>query len=202
MERDARAKLMAAAEEVFSERGFARASLEEIASRAGYTRGAFHWHFRSKDELFLEVLKSRLASRTQRTDHVVDVSTEPADFNRAQRKQAAATTDEERRRWTLLVMEFWLHAARDPELRTQAAGLKSERRDVIADQVTRLVPPSSGELPAPASLIAAGLMAIEDGFALQSLLDPDNVHPEDMWDFVDLLTDALTVLARGPRSRP
>jgi AcrR family transcriptional regulator len=201
MENEARTKLVAAAADVFAERGFARASLEEIASRAGYTRGAFHWHFGSKDELFLEVLRSRLSSRTTRTDEVVAASGSPAGFNRRQRERSHLASDEERRAWTLLVMEFWLHAARDRVLRVEAARLKSELRDVIADQVTRLTGSSDGELPAPASLIATGLMAIEDGFALQALLDPDTVDPTDMRDFVDLVTEALTLLGKQPGRR-
>jgi TetR/AcrR family transcriptional regulator, acrAB operon repressor len=44
--------LIDAAERVFYEKGVARASLEEIATAAGVTRGAIYWHFKDKAELF------------------------------------------------------------------------------------------------------------------------------------------------------
>ncbi len=47
-----RAALLDAAECVFMEHGVANTSLEEIARRAGVTRGAIYWHFRNKVDLF------------------------------------------------------------------------------------------------------------------------------------------------------
>jgi AcrR family transcriptional regulator len=50
---ETRAALLDAAEQVFLERGVARASLDEVARVAGCTRGAVHWHFGDKLGLFL-----------------------------------------------------------------------------------------------------------------------------------------------------
>ncbi|MBM3617134.1 MAG: TetR family transcriptional regulator [Alphaproteobacteria bacterium] len=44
--------LLDAAESVFLEKGVGSASLEEIAKRAGVTRGALYWHFENKAALF------------------------------------------------------------------------------------------------------------------------------------------------------
>ncbi|OFC70220.1 TetR family transcriptional regulator [Alteromonas confluentis] len=44
--------ILKAAVDVFSERGVAKASLEEIARRAEVTRGAVYWHFKNKMEIF------------------------------------------------------------------------------------------------------------------------------------------------------
>jgi AcrR family transcriptional regulator len=41
-----------AAEQVFLERGVARATLDDVARVAGFTRGAVHWHFKDKTGLF------------------------------------------------------------------------------------------------------------------------------------------------------
>jgi AcrR family transcriptional regulator len=51
-----RAALLEAAAAVFARKGFAAATLDEISEAAGFTRGAFHHHFASKEELFLEVI--------------------------------------------------------------------------------------------------------------------------------------------------
>jgi AcrR family transcriptional regulator len=41
-----------AAEQAFLERGVARATLDDVAQAAGFTRGAVHWHFKDKIGLF------------------------------------------------------------------------------------------------------------------------------------------------------
>ena len=44
--------ILKAAVDVFTERGVAKASLEEIARKADVTRGAVYWHFKNKMEIF------------------------------------------------------------------------------------------------------------------------------------------------------
>lgn len=50
-----RESLMAAALQVFRERGVTHTRLVDVAERAGVTRGAIYWHFKDKAELFLAV---------------------------------------------------------------------------------------------------------------------------------------------------
>jgi AcrR family transcriptional regulator len=52
-----RAEIIAAAAELFNERGFAGASNREIARAAGISPGLIYWYFRDKDELFLHVME-------------------------------------------------------------------------------------------------------------------------------------------------
>jgi AcrR family transcriptional regulator len=53
-----RAKLIEAATAVIGEKGYDRASLEEIAARAGMTRGAVYGNFKNKEELFLLLIET------------------------------------------------------------------------------------------------------------------------------------------------
>lgn len=41
---------------VFSEKGFAAATMADVATAAGTTRGAIYWHFSSKGEFFREIV--------------------------------------------------------------------------------------------------------------------------------------------------
>lgn len=53
-----RGALVAAARELFAERGFAGVSREEIVERAGVTRGAMYHYFASKEDLFRVVYEA------------------------------------------------------------------------------------------------------------------------------------------------
>lgn len=46
-----RADILDAAEQLFAHQGIARSRLEDIAKRAGVTRGAIYWHFKNKEEI-------------------------------------------------------------------------------------------------------------------------------------------------------
>ena len=52
-----RAELVAAARELFGERGYAETSLDEIVTRAGVTKGALYHHFDGKEGLFKAVFE-------------------------------------------------------------------------------------------------------------------------------------------------
>ncbi|MBX7550437.1 ScbR family autoregulator-binding transcription factor [Streptomyces sp. NPDC004232] len=74
-----RATLMCAAAEVFAESGFAGASVSRIAERAGLTLGAVYFHFKSKEELAREIVRSQPdlvvpPQDSQGLQHAVDVT--------------------------------------------------------------------------------------------------------------------------------
>ncbi|MGH8975530.1 MAG: TetR family transcriptional regulator, partial [Acidimicrobiia bacterium] len=56
-----RARLLESAAALFAERGFHGTSVEDIAERAGFSRGAFYSNFEHKADLFLALLDDRLA---------------------------------------------------------------------------------------------------------------------------------------------
>src|ERR1035441_9340285 len=57
-------KLLGAAAKLFARRGVAGASIEEIAETAGFSRGAFHANFKSKDDLFLTLVEKHFQAIT------------------------------------------------------------------------------------------------------------------------------------------
>jgi AcrR family transcriptional regulator len=53
-------EILAAALDVFAERGFAAAKLDEVAARAGVSKGTLYLYFPSKEELFRSMVRSLL----------------------------------------------------------------------------------------------------------------------------------------------
>lgn len=58
--RETRRALLRAAREAFAEEGLEGPSLDAICARAGFTRGAFYVHFRSRDDLVVAVMEEAL----------------------------------------------------------------------------------------------------------------------------------------------
>ena len=54
-----RASILQTAAEVFAERGYAETTLSELIARSGLTKGAFYFHFTSKEQLALAVLEEK-----------------------------------------------------------------------------------------------------------------------------------------------
>ncbi len=54
--------LLDAARDEFSRRGLARARVEDIARRAGISKGAFYLHFRTKEDAFREIVQRFLGA--------------------------------------------------------------------------------------------------------------------------------------------
>ena len=63
-----RAKLMRSAAHLFCRRGLEQASVEDIATDAGYTKGAFYSNFKSKEELFLAMLDEKFGEHLERIE--------------------------------------------------------------------------------------------------------------------------------------
>jgi len=67
-----RLNILNAALELFHEKGYARTTLEQIARKAGMTRGAIYWHFKDKADLFLGLKgEIELSSRMRLEDRLL-----------------------------------------------------------------------------------------------------------------------------------
>ena len=58
-------EICAAALEVFAEKGFAAAKLDEIAKRAGVSKGTLYLYFKDKEELFRAVVRDSIAPNVE-----------------------------------------------------------------------------------------------------------------------------------------
>ena len=65
-------EIVAAALDVFAEKGFAAARLDEIAARAGVSKGALYLYFDTKDELFRAVVNEAVTPNLQAIQAMVE----------------------------------------------------------------------------------------------------------------------------------
>jgi AcrR family transcriptional regulator len=71
-------EILAAALACFGERGFAATRLEDVAARAGITKGTLYLYFRNKEELFKAVVRQSLVPNIARAEAMVAQSGEPS----------------------------------------------------------------------------------------------------------------------------
>ena len=61
---ESRARIVDAAARLFRQRGYQGATIDQVMAAAGLTHGGFYAHFASKQALFREVVRSRIATRS------------------------------------------------------------------------------------------------------------------------------------------
>jgi len=77
--KDARpAEIVTAALEVFAERGFSAARLDDVAARAGISKGTLYLYFPSKEELFKAVVREALLPNLERVERLLRAHPGPA----------------------------------------------------------------------------------------------------------------------------
>lgn len=172
-----RSLLLDAAEEVFAEKGFTPASLDDIARAAGYTKGAIYKHFATKEDLFLAV-----SDRYWRRyfDNFAEVM--------ASAKQVGAREfDEIAKRWRKLSRdrgaehaalghEFTLYLLRNPEARERVAAKRSEVVKALAKFIVDGMDRLGGTLLIPPLTFAQVLVATSDAVVLGSELDDVDLY--------------------------
>ena len=72
------AEIAAAALICFAERGFAATRLDDVARRAGVTKGTLYLYFPNKEELFKAVVRQVVVPNLTRSEEIVRQSDEPA----------------------------------------------------------------------------------------------------------------------------
>lgn len=190
-----RESLLEAATTVFASKGFAGASVEEIAEQAGFSIGALYSNFAGKEYLFLELMSSRAHERVADTSQVLQewhASTGPLAWQ-ALGQQMADVADKDME-IAALQAEFWLYAVRYPEvMRTFAERIRHRREpleQLIADELEK---DGGGYQDDLAPRLAIVIFALFQGLVRQRRIDPDNVP-------ADLYGDALRWLVTGVRA--
>lgn len=166
-----RAEILEAARTVFLRRGFHGATLDEIAEEAGYTKGAVYSNFESKDHLFLALLDDRFERRISETYEAARRATSFEDAIRAQARMIARA-GRQHPGWDALLIEFWTHASRNPELRAAAAERHDRALDAIGRMIEELARRFGYELTLPGREIARAGTAFSRGIVLEDLLEP------------------------------
>jgi AcrR family transcriptional regulator len=169
---DTRDKLFEAAARVFEDQGIGGASIEAIAAAAGFTRGAFYSNFASKDELIIVMIENHVEQSIRRMHELLARHKSLADFIEALKTMDRSQQDPLGRS-PLLHIEMILFVARAEKRRPELAKRLRARRKLIADIVATTAKNSGRNGVLSPAWVGAVVLAMEDGFRLHRLIDPE-----------------------------
>jgi AcrR family transcriptional regulator len=165
-----RLRLLEAGAVIIAKKGLSGASVEDIAAHAGYTRGAFHSNFRSKADLFIELLKRDHQDIQQHLQQILSAGLSVQDMQRQLQlfySQVYCGNIS-----YVLWAEARLQALRDARFRARLNALLLEKRDMIAYFIGQFSQVLGKPPPAPAGDLAFATMALIDGMRFYNACMP------------------------------
>jgi len=160
-----RSLLIKAARREIVKKGFAMASIRDIAEAAGFSLGAIYSNFPDKEAILLELIQQHQSEERARIE---------ATLARAGNDAAAAMAGVEKWAQTVnadpdlgvLAIELQLHALRNPAFAEVYNEMNRKHRRALGAMITQLFELFGKKVPGEASEIATGLATLSRGLAL------------------------------------
>ncbi|MFP4167907.1 MAG: TetR/AcrR family transcriptional regulator [Desulfonatronovibrionaceae bacterium] len=182
--RQTRQELMEAAYSLFKENGYLDTSVAEITARAGYAKGNFYRHWKSKDELFLDIMAERLRHYRALREPALAKARNIEDVVHVVISFLETMVDDQG--WYKVFLEFTVHSFGDPEIKKRLN--QSTYRlstGLFAELFAPFVPDRQGT-----EKLGALVTALFEGFLIHQALETRVLDKED-------LREALMVLSRS-----
>jgi AcrR family transcriptional regulator len=170
--------LLAAAREVFLERGYAGASLEAVAERAGFSKGVVYSQFGSKVDLFMALLERRIAERAAQNERLA-AGLAGADGVVALLQTAARDAVAEYG-WAQLLVEFRAVALRDPAINRRYAEAHDRTLTELASLLGDLHDRAGLQPALQPRAMAELILALGSGLTLERAANPAALPDEEV----------------------
>jgi AcrR family transcriptional regulator len=178
-----RQRLLAEAQRLFRERGYAATSLEQIAEAAEVTKGAIYGHFASKEDLMLSALEAAPApDYSTLNDESRPLRERLSLFGRAVGAEQPGDTEE-----LAMYLEFFAALLRAPDaLRRYSSGRERRLRELADADGTDSDDLAAGVTPVQVWAIGQAMLV---GLQIEKRLTPGLVTPEVFERAFGLLAD-------------
>ena len=153
-------------------RGAAGSTFEHVAREAGVSRGLLHYYFGTKERLLVEVVRRDTELRIARLDEMLAEAQTADDVLNV---LVSSLTDmiENDPGYFLLLYELFSAGRRNPDIQHEVGQLFEATRSHVAKVFRAKEDEDILSLRFDADAVVAYLLAVADGFALQSLSDPN-----------------------------
>lgn len=182
-------QILDAALRLFAQQGVHSTSMDDLVAESGLSKGSLYWHFDSKDDIILAVLKRLFDRELFHLEALIEADEPAHDRLRA---LALLTADEIGSQQELLpvIFEFYSLAARRPEARRTIRAYLARYRLLISQLIA--AGQSRGDLrPGDTQETATTILAAFEGLMMLWALDPDAI------DLEQGLSGAMEVILQG-----
>ncbi|MFD2171217.1 TetR/AcrR family transcriptional regulator [Tumebacillus lipolyticus] len=168
-------KLKKAAFELFAQKGYAVTSVNDITQAAGYSKGAYYSHFSNKEEIFLLIMEERMIEQHQRITHFL--GEDPVEAQNVEQLlyeifqyifQMALD-----QYWVPMFIEFIANSNRSEKVQAGLTQMYINWRQVIEQLLLDLETRKLIRPKLPISVLAVTIIAMFDGYNIQSHVDKD-----------------------------
>ncbi len=186
---ETRSNILEAALECFAQRGYEATGVAEICKRASVTKGAFYYHFPSKQAVFLELFNRWLEGISkQLTEARSEATSVPEGLLRMATK-AQSVFDAAGGQLSLF-LEFWTEAQHDSAIRKVIISPYRRYRDYFSDIIRAGIEEQTLKFVDP-DVAAEVIVSLAVGLVLQSVLDPKGA------DWGKTTRNAIQILLEG-----
>jgi len=151
---------------LFLDKGYALTAVDEIVRQAGFSKGAFYFHFKSKEDFFMQITAYRTRARGNWTDTPRRYS--PADTSLAEVLRTAFLELNEKTQgtqgWMMVLTDFYQQTKHNTEIRDQFEAYYSQWIDEISLLVNALKSQGYVSAEKDARLAAEQIYMLSDGF--------------------------------------
>lgn len=166
-----RAALIQTAKQVIGEKGFEGTTLDEVARRAGMTRGAIYGNFKNRDDLFLAVAEEQWEPIIPNLKNGA-----PLRENMRAIGEAVVAAANARKPAAVGAASFQVYALTHPEMLRKLAKINAEVYKWAEEQILQFV--STEDLPLPADQFVKIVHALTEGLLSLRFLTPDLISDE------------------------
>ena len=186
-----RERLLTAAAEVFAEKGYDRAGVQEIAHRAGFTTGAIYGRFRGKADLLLAAMESQSDDEFEALFAKNRLGQFEGKVTNILATVGSHLVTEEFDNGQALLLEAFVAARRDPEV----AVMLRRAVEHVADEMTELIEEAKSTGAIDPSIDTLAIVrfchAVGLGFLLFGAIDLPRPEAGPWEDLIGLLIRAV-----------
>ncbi|MBU5437278.1 TetR/AcrR family transcriptional regulator [Tissierella sp. MSJ-40] len=128
-------KILQYAFDLFAEKGYSETSMDDIVRATGISKGGIYYYFNSKEEIFLEIAKSRLEERRNLVKSIPNVMSNKEKLINYIQWTLTGLFEEKIQKMSRFTFEFWSVLARNPNMSDKA----KERYKLFYDDLAEIL---------------------------------------------------------------
>ncbi len=186
----AKLRIIEAGARVFVERGYYQTKMDDIAEVLGVSKGAIYQYFKSKEQLFFDVIEFMMDSRKDEMMSII-LSDDPLFITTGEFFEMKISRSLQTRSFGL---DLFFEAAKNETLRERMTEVYERSYDEFMGHVENLKKRGVIKRDADVAVVWKGLVALRDGLISSIILGADVSDAKKTWAHVStiLLQEILT----------